>query len=282
MRIPLLKGRGFLESDIDGALPVAIVSREFVKRNFPNQDPIGHKVRLGGPQDLLSADEKKFPWLTVVGIVGDVKHDSLDTQTPIEIYIPYTQHLGGYAQGYRYLVARGSSDNPLTLAPAMRNAVRQANPDVPIASVESMDQLVSDSLGSRKMSMSLLMAFAALALTLAVIGIYGVISYSVTQRTREIGIRMALGAKQREVLALILRQAFRLVAVGLGIGIALALLLSFTMSRFLNDQLFGIKATDPVTFISIAALLSIAALAASGIPARRASKVNPVVALRHE
>lgn len=282
MRIPILKGRGFLESDIDGSLPVAIVSREFVKRNFPDEDPIGHKVRLGAPQDLSSPDETKYPWLTIVGIAGDVKHDSLDSQTPIELYQPYTQHYGGNTQGYRYLVVRGFSDNPLTLAPAMRNAVRQANPDVPIASIESMDQLVSDSLGSRKMSMSLLMTFAALALTLALIGIYGVISYSVTQRTREIGIRMALGARQHEVLALILRQAFRLVGIGLGIGIVLALLLSFTMSRFLNDQLFGIKATDPVTFISIAALLSIAALAASGIPARRASKVNPVVALRHE
>jgi putative ABC transport system permease protein len=145
-----------------------------------------------------------------------------------------------------------------------------------------MDQLVSDSLGSRKMSMSLLMTFAALALTLAVIGIYGVISYSVTQRTREIGIRMALGARQAEVLTLILRQAFRLVAVGLGIGIALALLVGFTMSRFLTGQLFGVKASDPVTFVSIAVLLSIAALVASGIPARRASRVNPVVALRHE
>jgi ABC-type antimicrobial peptide transport system, permease component len=282
MRIPLLKGRGFRESDIDGTLPVAIVSREFVKRNFPSEDPIGRKLRLGAPKDLSSSDETKFPWITIVGVVGDVKHDSLDSETPIEVYNLYTQHYGGYTQTYRFLVVSGPNQNPLTLAPALRNAVQQANPDVPIASIESMDQLVSDSLGSRKMSMSLLMTFAALALTLAVIGIYGVISYSVTQRTREIGIRMALGARQHEVLSLILRQAFRLVAIGLAIGIGLALVLGFGMSRFLSDQLFGVKASDPVTFVCIAALLSIAALAASGIPARRASKVNPVVALRHE
>jgi putative ABC transport system permease protein len=130
--------------------------------------------------------------------------------------------------------------------------------------------------------MSLLMSFATLALVLAVIGIYGVMSYSVSQRTQEIGIRMALGADQQQVLFMIVRQAFRLVAIGLATGIGLALLLALTLSRVLSDQLFGIKATDPLTFISIAAILSVVALLASGIPAHKATRVNPVVALRHE
>jgi ABC-type antimicrobial peptide transport system permease subunit len=168
------------------------------------------------------------------------------------------------------------------LTPGLRNAVLGADKDQPIATVQTMDQIISDSLGSRKLSMSLLISFAGLALVLAVIGIYGVMSYSVSQRTREIGIRMALGANQQQVLTIVARQAFRLVAVGLATGIGLALLLALALSRVLSDQLFGIKATDPLTFLSLAFVLSVVALAASGIPALRAMRVNPVVALRHE
>jgi putative ABC transport system permease protein len=145
-----------------------------------------------------------------------------------------------------------------------------------------MDQVVSDSLGSRRVSMSLLITFAGLALILAVIGIYGVMSYSVTQRTQEIGIRMALGADRKEVMLMIARQAFRLVAIGLAIGIVLAVGLSFGLSRVLAGQLFGVKATDPVTFAAVAAVLALVALLASGVPAHRATRINPVQALRHE
>ena len=145
-----------------------------------------------------------------------------------------------------------------------------------------MDQVVSDSLGSRRISMSLLMTFAGLALILAVIGFYGVMSYSVTQRTQEIGIRMALGADREQVMLMIARQAFRLIAVGLAVGIVLAFGLSFGLSRVLADQLFGVKAMDPATFTAVAALLAIVGLLASGLPARRATRINPVQALRHE
>ena len=145
-----------------------------------------------------------------------------------------------------------------------------------------MDQIVSDSLGSRRISMSLLMSFAGLALILAVIGIYGVMSYSVTQRTREIGIRMALGAAREQVLLMLAKQALRLIAIGLAVGIVLAVGLSFGLARVLADQLFGIKATDPLTFVSVAATLAFVALLASGVPARRATRINPVQALRHE
>jgi putative ABC transport system permease protein len=281
MQVPILEGRGFLQSDTDASLPVVVVSREFAKQNFAGENPIGHKLRLGGPKELVG-DDPRYPWLTIVGIAGDVKHDSLDSKIPIEVYTAFTQHYGRHTQRFRTLVVRGANADPLTLTPELRNVVLAVDKDQPIATVQSMDELVSDSLGSRKLSMSLLMGFAGLALILAVIGIYGVMSYSVSQRTREIGIRMALGANQRQVLAIIVRQAFQLVAVGLVTGIGLALFLALGLSRVLSDQLFGIKATDPLTFVSIAGILSVVALAASGIPAFRATRVNPVVALRHE
>jgi putative ABC transport system permease protein len=282
MQVPLLAGRDFLESDTDANLPVAMVSREFVKQNFAGGDPVGRKIRMGGPAELASDDVKKYPWFTIVGVVGDVKHDSLESETPIEVYVPFAQHIAGMALRYRALMLRSDSVSPLALTPLVRNALLQVDKDQPIATVQSMDQIVADSLGSRRVSMSLLMTFAVLALVLAVIGIYGVMSYSVTQRTQEIGIRMALGADRHQVMLMIARQAFLLVAIGLGVGIALAIGLAFTLSRVLADQLFGVKATDPATFAIVAALLALVALLASGVPARRATRINPVQALRHE
>jgi putative ABC transport system permease protein len=282
MQIPVLAGRQFLESDNDSSLPVALVSREFSRRNFGSDDPVGRKCRLGGPAELASEDVKKYPWVTIVGVVGDVKHDSLESETPIEIYVPFAQHMAGKALRYHMLMVRSATTDPLALAPLLRSAVAHVDPDQPIADLQSMDEIVSDSLGSRRVSMSLLMAFAGLALILAVIGIYGVMSYSVTQRTQEIGIRMALGADRNEVMLMIAKQAFRLIAIGLGVGVALAIGLSFGLSRVLADQLFGIKATDPTTFAVVAAVLALVAVLASGVPARRATTINPVQALRHE
>jgi putative ABC transport system permease protein len=282
MQIPILEGRQFLESDNDSSLPVALISREFAKRNFAGVDPIGRKFRTGGPDELTSPDLKKFPWFTVVGVVGDVKHDSLESETPIEIYVPFAQHSGGHTLNYRMLMVRSATADPLSITSLLRSAVTHVDPDQPIADLQSMDQVVSDSLGSRRVSMSLLITFAGLALILAVIGIYGVMSYSVTQRTQEIGIRMALGADRKEVMLMIARQAFRLVAIGLAIGIVLAVGLSFGLSRVLAGQLFGVKATDPVTFAAVAAVLALVALLASGVPAHRATRINPVQALRHE
>ena len=282
MQIPILEGRQFLESDNDSSLPVALISREFVRRNFAGLNPIGRKFRIGGPDELGSPDLKKFPWFTVVGVVGDVKHDNLESATPMEIYVPFAQHTGGHTLNYRALMVRSDTSNALSLTSIVRSAVMHADPDQPVAGTESMDQVVADSLGSRRISMSLLMTFAGLALLLAVIGIYGVMSYSVTQRTHEIGIRMALGADREQVMLMIAKQAFRLVAVGLAVGIVLAIGLSLSLARVLADQLFGVKATDPVTFAAVAAILAIVALLASGLPARRATRINPVQALRHE
>ncbi|HVH87729.1 MAG TPA: ABC transporter permease, partial [Terriglobales bacterium] len=282
MQIPILEGRQFAESDNDSSLPVALISREFARRNFDGVDPIGRKFRTGGPDELTSPDLKKFPWFTIVGVVGDVKHDNLESATPIEIYVPFAQHTGGHTLHYRMLMVRSATADPLSLTSIVRNAVMHTDPDQPIAETESMDQVVSDSLGSRRVSMSLLMTFAGLALILAVIGIYGVMSYSVTQRTQEIGIRMALGADRREVMLMIAWQAFRLIAIGLVLGLALAFGLSFGLSRVLADQLFGVKATDPATFAAVASVLALVALVASGVPAHRATRINPVQALRHE
>ena len=282
MQIPILEGRPLLESDNDSSLPVTLVSREFARRNFGGIDPIGRRFRSGGPPELMSTDLKKSPWLTIVGVVGDVKHDNLESVTPMEIYVPFAQHTARHALNYRMLMLRSAGADPLSLTSIVRNAVMHADPDQPIAGTETMDQIVSDSLGSRRISMSLLMSFAGLALILAVIGIYGVMSYSVTQRTREIGIRMALGAAREQVLLMLAKQALRLIAIGLAVGIVLAVGLSFGLARVLADQLFGIKATDPLTFVSVAATLAFVALLASGVPARRATRINPVQALRHE
>jgi putative ABC transport system permease protein len=282
MQIPILEGRQFLESDNDSSLPVVLISREFARRNFAGMDPIGRKFRMGGRDELTSTDLKKFPWLTIVGVVGDVKHDNLESETPMEIYVPFAQHTGRHTLHYRMLMLRSATTDPLSLTSVVRGAVMHADPDQPTSDVQSMDQVVSDSLGSRRLSMSLLMTFAGLALILAVIGIYGVMSYSVTQRTQEIGIRMALGADRKEVMLMIARQAFRLVAIGLAVGVTLAIGLSFGLSRVLAGQLFGVKATDPVTFAAVAATLAFVALLASGVPARRATRINPVQALRHE
>ena len=282
MQIPVLAGRQFLNSDNDSNLRVALISREFARRNFNSEDPIGRKLRLGGPADLTSSDTKNFPWLTIVGVVGDVKHDSLDSETPIEVYVPFAQHNKDKALGYRMLMVQSATSDPLGLVPAVRSAVAHVDPDQPVSDLQSMEQIVSDSLGSRKVSLSLLMTFAGLALILAVIGIYGVMSYSVTQRTQEIGIRMALGADRDEVMLMIAKQAARLVGVGVAVGLVLSIGLSFGLSRVLADQLFGVKATDPLTFGAVAAMLAVVALTASGVPAQRATRINPVQALRHE
>ena len=210
MQIPILEGRQFLESDNDSSLPVVLISREFARRNFAGADPIGRKVRIGGRDELTSPDLKKSPWLTVVGVVGDVKHDNLESATPMEIYVPFAQHTGRHILNYRMLMLRSAGTDPLALTSLVRSAVSHADPDQPVAETQSMNQVVSDSLGSRRISMSLLMTFAGLALILAVIGIYGVMSYSVTQRTQEIGIRMALGADREQVMLMIAKQAFRL------------------------------------------------------------------------
>ncbi len=260
MRSPLLKGRYFIDTE---KVSVCIINETMARRFFPHEDPIGKRVNTGdlAPQPF---------WLSIIGVVGDVRHFGLDDRARFDVYVNSTE-------SEMYLVVRTASD-PLSLAPAVRREVQAVDKDVPVSNVTTMDQILSNSLSSRRFSMLLLGIFAGLALILAAVGIYGVISYSVTQRTHEIGIRMALGAERSDVLRLVVRQGMVLTLAGVGAGVAGSL----ALTRFLSSLLYEVRPTDPATFVSISLLLTGVALLATYIPARRATKVDPMVALRYE
>jgi putative ABC transport system permease protein len=268
MRIPLKRGRGFNDQDIQSAPPVAIVDEEFVKRYFKNVDPIGKRITFGA-----NAGGKDSTWITIVGVVGHAAHEGLDANPRIQYYFPATQ------SGLRNMVvALRTTGNPTALLGAAREAVHAVDRNLPLSNVNTMETLVDASVGQRRLSMILLEVFSAIAIVLATIGIYGVMSYSVTQRTRELGIRMALGAARSRVLGLVVAQGMVLAAAGVAIGLVAAL----ALTRFLSNQLFGVGATDPATFIGVSILLTLIALMATLVPAMRATRVDPVVALRDE
>jgi putative ABC transport system permease protein len=265
MRIPVLKGRTFSESDVGSSVNIAVVNEALARTVFPGQDPIGKQLSHFGPNDLT---------LEIVGVVGNVRHVGLDADPHSEIY-----QLFGQAQWPSMFVAiRSATSDPTNLTSAAQNAVWSVNKDVPLASVRTMQDLIANSVQRRKFSMFLLSIFAGVAMLLAAIGLYGVMSYSVAQRTHEIGIRMALGAPRPDVLALVVKQGMALALMGVAAGAVLAL----AMTRLIAGMLFGITATDPLTFASVAALLGTVAFLANYLPARRASKVDPIVALRYE
>jgi predicted permease len=263
MGIPLIKGRDFDERDIKGAPEVIIVNEELARRFWPDEDPIGKRIQRGG----------KGPWRKVVGVVRDDKEFSLENEPPITLFHPVEQ----FTIGSRYFVARTSSD-PAPMIAAVTEEIRALDPELPAYDVSTMEQRVHDTLARRRFAMFLLGVFAAFAVVLAAIGIYGVMTYWVNQRTHEIGIRMALGAGQRSILQLVIRQASVLVSAGILAGLAGA----FALTRVMSSLLFGVSATDRFTFIVISLLLAVVALLASYVPARRATKVDPMVALRHE
>ena len=261
--IPLLQGRNFTEHDAKDSAAVAIVNEAFVRATFPGQNPIGKYVVNFGPKN-----EK----LEIVGVVGNVRHLALETAPRAELYQPLSQ-----ANWPRMFVAvRTLTPNPLTLVPAIQEAVWSVDKNVAPGTVRSMEGFVARSLLRRKFTMTLLSIFAGLAVTLAAVGLYGVMSYSVAQRTREIGIRMALGAQRADVLKLVVKQGMLLTGIGvlLGIGASLGL------TRLISNFLFGVSATDAGTFVGLSILLFSVALLACWLPARRASGVNPIVALR--
>ncbi len=267
MQIPLLRGRVFEDRDDAKAGQVILINETMARQYFPGTDPIGKRIGFG------SRPTPQTRWREIVGVVGNVRFFGLEQEESAAIYFPHAQ----IASRRMNIVVRAEGD-PITLAAALRSTVWQFDRDLAIPQMQTLEQVISGPVSSRRYSLFLIGSFAALAMVLAAIGIYGLMAYAVTQRTREIGIRMALGARPGEMLALILEQGMTLAAIGAGVGIALAL----ALGRAMSTLLFGVTAYDPATFVLVAAaLLAISALACY-VPARRAMRVDPVVALRYE
>jgi predicted permease len=273
LEVPLIRGRYFTPEDRVGSLPVLIVSADLAQRYWPGEDPIGKRIKWGPP-------ESKDPWLTVVGVVGNVKQGPLDSPTEPHTYQPLAQldDAGVDRIGRSLHVVVRASGDPAALTNMLREQVRALDPEVPLTEVRTMDEVLARSMSSRRFSTLLLAAFAAAALLLAVFGLYGVIAYSVSRRTHEIGVRVALGATRGEVLRMVLGQGLRLVLAGAAIGIAGAL----GLTRFLSSLLYGVQPADPVTLVAVSLLLGCVTLAACFVPARRAASVDPMEALRYE
>jgi predicted permease len=274
MSMPLLRGRSFSEADDLHAQRVAIVNEAFARKYFAGQDPVDQQVQA--PAGSFTFDRDTPPWYTIVGVVGNVKDNALDVaQIPI-VYSPFAQD-AQYNLSFVYRTRPGF-ENPGTLAEAVAREVHGVDPQVPVYGVRSLDDIVSRALSGRRFSMQLLVLFAALALVLSAVGIYGVVKYFVNQRTHEIGIRMALGAQPRDVLRLVFGFGFTMALAGVGIGLGAALLIT----RWLSGLLYGVSTTDAMTFVAAPLLLSFVALLACYVPARRAMRVDPMVALRYE
>jgi predicted permease len=266
MKIPLIRGRFFVERDTEESEQVVIVDENMASTYWPNADPIGKRLKIGDPNS-------KTPWMTVVGVVANVKHYALDADSRVALYTPHLQS----GAGSLAVVARTSTD-PAGLAAAITREARAIDPNLPVFDVKTMEQWLSESLARRRFAMLMLGLFAMVAMLLASVGVYGVMSYSVAQRTREIGVRVALGAQMRDVLQLVIRQGISLAGIGVGIGLLAAL----GATRLMAGLLFGVRATDPGVFVVVALLLTLVALLACLLPARRATKVDPMIALRHE
>lgn len=263
MGLPLVKGRYFDERDIRGAEDVTLVNEQFAQRFWPNEDPIGKRVERGG----------NGKWRKVIGVVRDEKQVSLEDEPLISLFHPIDQ----FNIRTRYLVARTSAA-PEQLLASVKNQVGALDPELPVYDVDTMEQRLHNALARRRFAMQLLGVFAVVAMILAAIGIYGVMSYWVSQRRHEIGIRMALGAEPLNILQLVIRQALILVSIGISLGLAGA----FAFTRVMKSLLFGVGTTDVLTFAAISLLLGMIALLASYLPARRAARVDPIIALRYE
>jgi predicted permease len=268
MQIPLRRGRDFGAADFDDRAPlVGIANDALVQQYFQNEDPLGKRVRW--------ARNPEIQWITIVGVAGDVKHFGLDLPEEPALYTPYTQ-INPWKR-WMSIAARTQGDAAGT-AQALKQEIWKVDAQLPVTKVETMSEVATTSFAARRFNMSLLTLFAGLALALAAIGIYGVMSNAVTQRTQEIGIRLALGARSIDVLKLVLRNGLTLVIIGVAIGLAGA----FALTRLMTTLLFGVTPTDGLTIGVVSVVLIGVALLACVIPARRATRVDPLVALRYE
>ena len=266
LNILLRRGRYFTSADSASSLSVALINETTARQFFHNENPIGKRINI--------YSEGQQVWREVVGVVGDVKYNGLAGKTQPALYEPLAQA----SSPFGFLIVKTEANDPLSLVSAVRNEVRSLDRELPVANVRALDEHFALSVARPRFQVTLVALFAALALILASVGVYGVISYSVTQRTHEMGVRIALGAHSRDVLILVVKQGMTLIAIGVAIGLAA----SFAMTRLMKTLLFDVSATDAMTFILIPLLLTVVALGACLVPARRATKVDPLVALRHD
>jgi putative ABC transport system permease protein len=268
MGVRLTRGRLFDQRDAKGAPDVVIINQAMANTFWPGQDPIGHRIRTGGSTS---------PWVTVIGIVDDVKNSGIDQRAGTELYLPFNQ-TSGSGENSMYIGLRAQGVDPRSLTSAVRREVGSLDSSLPIAEIRTMDDVISRAQSRPRFLTMLLSLFSAIALAIATVGIYGVISYSVARRTKEFGLRMVLGAQQSDVLSLVMKQG----ALLTGAGIVVGLLAAFALTRLMARLLFGVTATDPLTYLSVTGVLAFVALVACYIPARRATKVDPITTLRYE
>jgi predicted permease len=266
MQIPLLAGRGFQRTDTPETPRVAVVDERMARELWPDVDPVGKRLRMGGAS-------ASAPWITVIGVAGNVKQYTLDGDSRIALYLAHQQSPSRSMN----VVLRADAD-PAALAAGVRAAVRGVDMALPLYNLRTMDDRIAESLARRRFAMQLLTIFAVVALLLAAIGVYGLMAYFVSQGTRELGIRLALGATPRRVLLLVVGYSAQVAAVGVLAGLACA----WAVTRLMSGLLFGVTASDPGTFAAIAAMLGAVTVIASATPARRAARIDPVVSLRSE
>jgi len=268
MNIPIVQGRAFTDRDTANAPLVMIVNQALAQRDFPNENPIGKRIGLG------NNDAKGQPvWWEIVGVAADVRSLELREPATPEFYLSALQD----SFGSMFVVIR-STVEPTGVAGAIRQAAAEVDKSAAVSDIKTMDHIVSDAVTQPRFNLFLLGLFSGIALLLSAAGIYGVTAYSVSQRTHEFGIRMALGAQAGDVLRMIIRQGMLLISIGVTLGLAA----SFALTRLLRSVLFGVSVTDPLTFVAITFLLTLVALIACYVPARRATKVDPLTALRYE
>jgi putative ABC transport system permease protein len=266
MGIPVLKGRTFTDHDRPGSPRVAIINDAFVKLHFPKEDPIGQRIRIGRQGSIVRE---------IVGVVGNVKHYALTDKDAAQMYEPFRQNP---ASAMNVIVKTGHE--PSAFASTIRASVKRVDADQPVATIAALDQMVSDAGALPRVQAVLMGALGGIALLLAAVGLYGVMAYSVSQRTQEIGIRMTLGANRSSVLWMVLGQAALLTVIGVVIGLAGAMALGSVLKTVLEPMLFQVTPTDLTTLVGVAVLLSLVALVAAALPARRATRIDPIQALR--